>query len=412
MPLLLTCQDLQTGMRLAEAFVWRGRVMLPGGKVLTASDVHVLHRTYPDVSFRVSDPFLDAIADFEDDGGDREVAQVARQKVAACAADVQARFAAQSSLATVNFNAVRSAAGDVMDYIGRNPVSAALLDRTVDPLSPLAGHTGNVFYLSVVLGTAVRDYVMRERQRQTSASHLSATIAMNLLPLGLGAMFMDVGMYGLQHVFDPGYVLSDADRAALRQHPLTGADMLPDTLPAGTKMVVRSHHENFDGSGYPDGQAGERMHVFTRIVRVCDAFVAATAPRPHRAAKSPARALWEMCRGQYRHCYDPELTRVFTGLIQPFPIGAKVRLRDGRYAVVVRYNRTDPFLPSAIIAFNEAGERLGESQVKGPIPIGGGDLPLGSFDGEDLSFLHDTNCATPAVTTTRKIETLVDAAYP
>ena len=91
MPLLFNCKDLQAGMRLAEAFTWHGRVMLPGGKVLTASDVHVLHRTYPDISFRVSDPFLDAIADFEDDGGDREVAQVARQKVASCVADVQAR---------------------------------------------------------------------------------------------------------------------------------------------------------------------------------------------------------------------------------------------------------------------------------------------------------------------------------
>jgi HD-GYP domain-containing protein (c-di-GMP phosphodiesterase class II) len=412
MPLLFSCQELQSGMRLAEAFTWRGRVMIPGGKVLTSSDVTVLQRTYPGENFRISDPFLDGIADFEDDGRDREVAQVARQKVATCVADVQQRFSSQTSLASVNFNAVRSAAGDVMDYIGRNPVSAALLDRSVDPANPLAGHTGNVFYLSVVLGTAVRDYVMRERQRQTSASHLSPTIAMNLLPLGLGAMFMDVGMYELQHMFAEGYVLSDADRAALRQHPLKGADMLPDTLPPGTKMVVRSHHENFDGSGYPDGQAGDRMHVFTRIVRVCDAFVAATAARAHRAAKSPARVLWEMCRGPYRGCYDPELTRVFTGLIQPFPVGARIRLRDGRYAVVVRYNRIDPFLPTALIAFNEAGERLSESQIKGPLAIGGGDLPLGSFDGEDLSFVQDMNIANSPVAADRRFETLVEAAYP
>jgi HD-GYP domain-containing protein (c-di-GMP phosphodiesterase class II) len=412
MPLLFGCKELQSGMRLAEAFVYRGRVMIPGNKVLTSSDIGVLQRTYPDTSLRISDPVLDALADFEDDSGDREVAQVAAQKVASCVAETQQRFAQQTSLASVNFNSVRDAAGEVMDYIGRNPVSAALIDRSVDPNSPLAGHTGNVFYLSVVLGTAVRDYVMRERQRQTSASHLSATIAMNLLPLGLGAMFMDVGMYELQHLFAAGYTLTDADRAALHQHPIKGADLLPDTLPAGTKMVVRSHHENFDGSGYPDGQAGEKMHVFTRIVRLCDAFIAATSPRAHRAAKTPARTLWEMCRGPYRKCYDPELTKVFTGLIQPFPVGAKIRLRDGRYAVVVKYNRVDPFLPTAIIAFNEAGERLAEGQVKGPLIVGGGDLPLGSFDGEDLSFLKDLRDASERRPTKRQIESLVDAAYP
>ncbi len=61
MPLLLTCQDLQIGMRLAEAFVWRGRVMLPGGKVLTDSDVEVLRRAYPNVSVKVGDPVLDGL---------------------------------------------------------------------------------------------------------------------------------------------------------------------------------------------------------------------------------------------------------------------------------------------------------------------------------------------------------------
>ena len=54
MPLLFNCPDLQPGMRLAEAFMFRGRVMIPGGKVLTDNDVDVLRRKYPEASFRVS----------------------------------------------------------------------------------------------------------------------------------------------------------------------------------------------------------------------------------------------------------------------------------------------------------------------------------------------------------------------
>jgi hypothetical protein len=417
MPLLLTCQDLQTGMRLAEAFVWRGRVMLPGGKVLTDSDVEVLRRSYGNVSVKVGDPVLDGLVEFEDDGPDREVAFAARQKIAACVSDVQQRFEQHASLASVNFVEVKSAASDVIDFIADNPASAALLDLSVDPSSPLSGHTGNLFYLSIVLGSAVREYVMRERRRQTSLANLSSQVAMDLLPLGLGAMFLDVGMYELQHLYAPGYVLTDTDREAVRAHPGKGADLLPDSLPAGTKMVVRTHHENFDGSGYPTGQAASSLHVFTRIVRICDAFVAATGGRPHRGAKSAARTIWEMSSGPYKGCYDPVLMRVFTGLIQPFPIGAKIRLANGRYAVVVRYNRTDPFRPTAIVAFDGDGNRLPESQIVGTVTIGGDDdLRLAAFDGEDLSFIYEgvrpgiVEWPDPSVP--RSFRTLVDIGYP
>src|SRR5688572_8067999 len=164
MPLLFNCQDLQPGMRLAEAFFFRGRVMIPGGKVLTDTDIDVLNRKYPATCLRVSDPVLDGLAEFQDDAKDREVAASARQKVAASVADVQQRLGGQTSLASVNFNAMRSAAEGVMDYLAANPVSAALLDQSIDPASPTSGHSGNVFYLSIVLGTAVRDYVMRERR--------------------------------------------------------------------------------------------------------------------------------------------------------------------------------------------------------------------------------------------------------
>jgi HD-GYP domain-containing protein (c-di-GMP phosphodiesterase class II) len=418
MPLLFNCKELQSGMRLAEAFTWRGRVMLPGGKVLTDADIDVLQRKYPDISVRVSDPVLDGLVSFEDDSNDREQAVVARQKVATCVAQVQQRFASQMSLSGVNFTQVRSAAIDVMDHVAKNPVSAALLDLSIDPASPLSGHTGNVFYLSIVLGSAVRGYVMSERQRQTSCQNLAASIATNMLPLGLGAMFMDVGMFSLQHVFAPGYVLTDADRAAIREHPIKGADMLPDTLPAGTKMVVRSHHENFDGSGYPGGQTADSMHIFTRIVRICDAFVAGAAGSASKGAKSPAKVIWEMCRGPYRGCYDPVLLRVFMGLIQPFPIGAKIKLQDGRSAVVVQYNRTNPFQPTGVVAFDAAGARIPEKEITGPVTLGADRLQLGSFEGEDLSFVNElAQQAAPApparsAPSIRIFKTLMEAAYP
>ena len=78
-----------------------------------------------------------------------------------------------------------------------------------------------------------------------------------------------------------------------------------------------------DGSGYPDGLGGDQLHVFTRIVRIADAFDAATSTSVYKEAKSPVRVLWEISTGPYARFYDPALVRTLTKLVQPFPIGAR-----------------------------------------------------------------------------------------
>lgn len=370
MPLLVPVFDLQPGMRLSEAFVWKGRTMLPGGKRLTTDDVEVLRCRYPHVSLRVGDPLLDALVEFEDDSRDREIATTVQSRIAEGMNSMQHKLCGQTSMQGIDFDAARASAISVISYLKCNPATAALLNRTLETGSYLADHCGSVFYLAMVLGSAVRDYVARERVRQTSASRLSPEVAMNMLPLGLGVMFMDLGMYPLKHLYDRNYRLTDDDRQSIREHPIVGSDLIPDSMPAGVKMIVRTHHENLDGSGYPFGMSGASLHVFTRIVRICDAFDAATSKRVHAAAKSPVRVLWEMCAGPWKRYYDPVLTKVFLSLIQPFPIGAKLKLADGRGAVVVRYNRKHAFHPWCVVAFDESDQRLPKEALVGPIAIG------------------------------------------
>lgn len=414
MPILVPCHELQPGMRLAEAFLFRGRMMLPGGKALTADEIDILKRKFSDVTLKVGDPILDSLISFEDDSREREIAHEVTQKIASTMGEVQQKFSQRANLSGLDFNSVHRTVAGVVEYLKENPVSAALLTRGASDQPYLAEHAGNVFYLSMVLGSAVRDYVVRERQRQTSASHLSHSVAMNLLPLGLGAMFLDIGMVGLQHVFAAGYELTAEDREAIFKHPAIGADMLPESMPAVTRLVVRSHHENFDGSGYPGKRPGDSLHVFVRIARICDAFDAATSDKLYRKAKSAVRVLWEMAAGPYRKCYDPVLMKVFTGVIQPFPIGAKLRLVDGRTAVVVRYNRRAPFQPTVVVAFDERGERYAADKLVGPVNIGDGNaLQLAAYGDEDLTYMHDV--AVPVETLQFSASTfreLADAAYP
>lgn len=419
MPLLVHCADLQPQMRLAEAFRWQGRTMMPGGKVLAEVDIEILGRRYPDTTFKIGDPVLDAMVEFEDDTKEREIAATAQSQVAKTMTDVQDRFSSRTSMASVNYNAIRDAATSVIDYIRNNPVSAALLQRQTSASNNyLSDHSGSVFYLSIVLGSAIRDYVQRERRRQTSASNLSQTVAMDLTPLGLGAMLMDISMFSLPQVFQPGYELSADDRKLIREHPIASAGLLPDSLPAGVKMIARCHHENYDGTGYPDAAPGPSLHVFTRIVRICDAFVAVTSERVHRRSKSPARALWEMLRGPTAKHYDPVLMKVFHTLIQPFPIGGKIRLSDGRYGVVVRYNKKDPFRPQIIVAFDVHGHRLPNDALAPPFQVGEGpmaDLKLDNFAGEDLTYLAEPRTPlddAPSEPDWNEIASPLEACYP
>ncbi len=412
MPVLLPTEELRPGMRLAKAIFFKGRMMLPGGKQLSADDIGLLRKKYPFLTAQVGDPILDNLVDFEDDDQERQVATTAQGKIAGCMSEVYERFSKRASLAGMDFQSLEDTTTQVIGYLKSNPVSAALLSRSLDPDTYLTEHAGNVFYLSMILGSAVRDYVATERQRQTSAN-LAQGAALNLFPLALGSMFLDLGMVNLQHLFDSKNPLTEEDRQMVREHPISGADMLPSSFSPTARMTVRTHHENFDGSGYPNGVAGNKLHIFTRIVRITDSYDAATAGHVYADAKSPARVLWEMTAGPYARFYDPVLMKIFASLIQPFPIGSKLRLSDGRYAVLTKYNRRRPFSPTVVVAFDENNQPLPKDQLDGPVCLDDRpDLRLQSYGEEDISYIYDMNAPRDDVRMRSDFSTLFEAAFP
>jgi hypothetical protein len=412
MPLLIPCDELKAGMKLYESLIAHGRILLQGGRALTSSDITVLQRRYPGLSVRVGDPVLDEVLEFEDDARERAVATWTQQKISTSMSQVQTRFTRRASLEAADFDALSSAVDELMGFLKANPTSAALISNCLDSRGYLGAHTGNVFYLSMLLGSTVLDYVASERNRQTLARGLQVSFAEDLTPLGLGVMAMDLGMLPLQHLFDQDKPLSTAEREMIQEHPNVAAGMLPRNFSSLSRMIVRTHHENFDGSGYPAGMPGNKVHVFTRIVRIADAYDAATSERVYRQARSPVRVLWEMSRGPYRRFYDPRLMRSFSKLIQPFPIGSKLRLADGRYGAVVRYNRRDPFRPIVVIAFDEQNQPLPKQDLKESVDLADDAAPaIRSFHGEDLSFLY-TETPDHEAPVAQKFESLLEAAYP
>jgi two-component system, cell cycle response regulator len=110
--------------------------------------------------------------------------------------------------------------------------------------------------------------------------------------------------------------LDEREWAFVRQHTIVGERILRAS-PAlrSVATVVRASHENWDGSGYPDGLAGEDIPLASRIIRACNAFVAMTSQRPYREAMSLEEALEELerCAGTE---FDPTVARVLVARVR------------------------------------------------------------------------------------------------
>jgi len=130
--------------------------------------------------------------------------------------------------------------------------------------------------------------------------------------LYVAALLRDVGELGIdRRVLDTPGALSEEQREVVRRHPVLGATILAALAFLGdASRVVRAHHEHWDGTGYPDGLAGDEIPLGARILSVADAFVAMTSERPYRAALRPAEALGLLIAERGR-AFDPRVVDAF-----------------------------------------------------------------------------------------------------
>ena len=104
--------------------------------------------------------------------------------------------------------------------------------------------------------------------------------------------------------------LTDDEFELMKQHAAAGGEMVECLGDPALAAAVRGHHERWDGSGYPDGLAGERIPIEARIISVADTFDAITSARPYRAATSHAKAL-KVIDDEAGRQLDPDAARAF-----------------------------------------------------------------------------------------------------
>jgi putative two-component system response regulator len=134
----------------------------------------------------------------------------------------------------------------------------------------------------------------------------------------VAAMLHDVGKIGVPDaiLLKPG-PLSDEEFRAVRRHPDLGVSLLADgasrVMVLGARIAL-THHERWDGAGYPGGLAGNAIPIEGRVAAIADVFDALTSRRVYRPAMAPDQAMVMMRAERGRH-FDPDLLDLFDGSI-------------------------------------------------------------------------------------------------
>lgn len=172
-----------------------------------------------------------------------------------------------------------------------------------------------------------------------------------LLALHRGGFLHDLGKIGVPDaILHKKGKLTEEEWAIMRTHPVRGEDIcrpmksLQNVLP-----VIRSHHERWDGGGYPDGLRGNEIPLVARILQVADIYDALTTTRPYKAAFSPERALGVLEEEASLGWRDPELV----GLLRVLHLQGRVPvsgapLADWPQLEIMRQSVSAPFPLAAL----------------------------------------------------------------
>jgi HD-GYP domain-containing protein (c-di-GMP phosphodiesterase class II) len=178
-------------------------------------------------------------------------------------------------------------------------------------------------------GTAMLLGDVVEADHAYTGSHSRDVVELSLAvaeALGLGsdqrrnvefaALLHDVGKIAVpKEIIDKPGKLDEAEWAIMRRHTIEGETMLNRVggVLGDVGRIVRSSHEHFDGSGYPDGLAGTEIPIEARIVTCCDAFSAMTTTRSYRKALPIEAAIAELhaCSGTQ---FDPDVVRALVAI--------------------------------------------------------------------------------------------------
>ncbi|MGI6551476.1 MAG: HD-GYP domain-containing protein [Syntrophomonadales bacterium] len=135
--------------------------------------------------------------------------------------------------------------------------------------------------------------------------------------LSYAAFLHDIGKIEIdREVLNKADSLSQEEWGELMQNPQWGSDIVKAVSQLQSIVpIIRHHHENYDGTGYPDGLAGDDIPLLARIIRVVDSYDAMISHLPYKKARSILEAIEEL-RSNAGTRFDPDLVEHFLEIIK------------------------------------------------------------------------------------------------
>jgi putative nucleotidyltransferase with HDIG domain len=211
---------------------------------------------------------------------------------------------------------------------GMHARQAQLIEELEDSNDRLAAANEHLRLVNISFaGAMVR--ALDARDRYTAGHSLAVAMYARDIALELGlppaevervhlaSLVHDIGKIGISaDLLDKSSALDDDEWAEMRRHSAIGAEILAEVEDYGDiAAIVRSHHERWDGAGYPDGLAGFAIPRLARLIAVADSYNAMTSDRPYRAAMNTERAIQQLLLGKGSQ-FETPLVDAFVAVLE------------------------------------------------------------------------------------------------
>ncbi len=187
----------------------------------------------------------------------------------------------------------------------------------------------------------------------------------SLRALGLGGLLLDVGKTKLPvELLKKRGPLTDVERMHVQNHVGLGLEIIrqAESIDSRVLEMVATHHERFDGSGYPKGLSGSQIPVFGRIGGIVDSYAAMSSDRSYARAMSSYDAMREF-KALSDKSFQAELVEQFIQAIGIFPAGTLVELNTEEIAVVLKEHRASRLRPEVAIILDANKQPLDDIRV-------------------------------------------------
>lgn len=259
------------------------------------------------------------------------VAQVAYQNIRAEFDSMVSRI---GSGKTIKITQLSEAINPLVDSISRNPGASIWLARLKSQDSYTYSHCIAVAIWCTVIG----------RQIGLPKKDLSM--------LAMGGMLLDIGKLKIPpSILNKKQQLSEREFELIKKHVDLSLKMAKDSsrvMPQAVIDMIASHHERFNGSGYPEAIKGTQIPLYSRIAAIADCYDAITSQRVYAKPITHAQAIKQMYEWR-GYDFQPELIEAFIQAVGVYPTGTLVELTSGEVGIVVKENPGKRLRPQVLV---------------------------------------------------------------